>query len=79
MTRVEDSSGSSTVTEDEEENSPPIRRAVPVIHATSSSSNSSDSDSDADSDSAPALPMTRVNRTLSVISEASSFHNFYIR
>ena len=76
MTRVEDSSGSSTVTEDEEENSPPIRRAVPVIPATSSSSNSSDSDSDADSDSTPALPMTRVNRTLSVISEASSFHNF---
>ena len=67
MTRVEASSGSSTVTEDEEENSPPIRRAVPVIHATSSNS----SDSDADSDSAPALPMTRVNRTLSVISEAS--------
>ena len=77
MTRVEASSDSSTVTEDEEE-SPPIRRAVPVVPATSSSSDSNLSDSDADSDSAPALPMTRVNRTLSVISEASSFNTIQV-
>ena len=69
MTRVEDSS---TVTEDEDR-SPQIqiRKAIPVIPA--SSSDSSDSDSDSDADSAPALPMTRVERTLSVISEVSTF------
>ena len=77
MTRVEASSDSSTVTEDEdEEESPPIRRAVPVIPATSSSSDSDSSDSDSDSESPPALPMTRVNRTLSIISEASDFQFF---
>ena len=66
MTRVETLSDSSTMTEEDGHDSPPIRKAVPII-ATDSSSNSSGSDSD--SDSRPALPMTRVNRALSVISE----------
>ena len=72
MTRVEDSS---TVTEDEERSPPSqIRKAIPVIPASSSDSSDSDSDSDSsDSDSGPALPMTRVERTLSVISEVSTF------
>ena len=54
------------MTEDDDHDSPPIRKAVPII-TTDSSSNSSDLDSD--SDSRPALPMTRVNRALSIISE----------
>ena len=69
MTRVEASSDSSTVTEDEERSpSIQIRKAIPVIPASSSDSDSSDSDS------GPALPMTRVERTLSVISEVSTFY-----
>ena len=64
MTRVETLSDSSTMTEDDDHNSPPIRKAVPII-TTDSSSNSSGSDSDL----RPALPMTRVNRALSIISE----------
>ena len=73
MTRVEASSDSSTVTEDEERSPPSqIRKAIPVIPASSSDSDSSDSDS------GPALPMTRVERTLSVISEVSSFLFFQI-
>ena len=64
MTRVETLSDSSTMTEDDDHDSSPIRTAVPII-TTDSSSNSSDSDSDL----RPALPMTRVNRALSVISE----------
>ena len=79
MTRVEASSDSSTVTEDEDRSPPSqIRKAIPVIPASSSDSDSDSdsdsSDSDSDADSALALPMTRVERTLSVISEVSTFH-----